>query len=207
MNKSIAMPGAKGGKAKITDIRKAKGSRIRTTDVKSIGKELLAIKDENNNVHPEDLLDAAKDPSSAMHSYITWDDAIAAKKQRINEANYIIRSLEYGIAHVRIIKGKEETVTTSVRMFPSVRTQSGDPEGPSIRVYKEVAAIMKDKSDAQSVYVDCYRYLLGAFGKFRKFSELSGELDKVEEILLGMSDVLDMDPQEIRDQIKNIKRG
>lgn len=207
MKKTIAMPGAKGGKAKITDIRKVKGSRIRLADVKSIGKELLAIKDTHNNVHPEDLLDAAKDPQSTMHSYITWDDAIAAKKQRINEANYIIRSLEYGISHVRIIKGVEETVTTSVRMFPSVKTNHGNSEGPSIRVYKEVASIMQDKEDSTSVYVDCYRYLLGAFGKFQTFSELSGELEKVEDILLGMSGVLGLDPQEIKDQIKNIKRG
>ena len=207
MHKSIAMPGSKNGKAKITDIRKAKGSRLRIADVKSIGKELLAIKDTNNNVHPEDLLEHAKDPSSAMHSYITWCDKTAALKQRINEANYIIRSLEYGISHVRIIKGVEETVKTSVRMFPSVKTNHGDPEGPSIRVYKEVASVMKDKADSTSVYVDCYRYLLGAFGKFQTFSELSGELEKVEEILLGMSGVLGLDPQEIKDQITNIKRG
>ena len=81
------MPGSKDGKAKITDIRKAKGSRIRQADVQSIGKELLAIKDKQGNIHPDDLLEAAKNPKSAMHSYITWDDKAAAYKQRINEAN------------------------------------------------------------------------------------------------------------------------
>jgi len=203
------MPGSKDGKAKIMDIRKSKGSRIRKTDVQSIGKELLAIKDKQGNIHPDDLLEAAKSPKSAMHSYITWDDKAAAYKQRINEANYIIRTLEYGIAHVRIVESsegpKEEYVETSVRMFHSVN-ESGE-DGPGIRVYKEVAAVMKDKDTANSVYVDCYRYLLGAFSRFSKFSELSGELSQVEDILLGMSHVLDMEEDEIKDQIKRIKRG
>ena len=209
MKRTIPMPGSKDGKAKITDIRKAKGSRIRTADVQSIGKELLAIKDKHGNIHPDDLLDAAKNPKSAMHSYITWDDKAAAYKQRINEANYIIRTMEYGIAHVRIVKGadgpKEEYVETTVRMFHSVN--EGGENGPGARVYREVAAVMKDKDTANSVYADCYRYLLGAFSRFSKFSELSGELGKVEEILLGMSAVLDMEEDEIKDQIKRIKRG
>lgn len=209
MKRTIPMPGSKDGKAKIMDIRKSKGSRIRKTDVQSIGKELLAIKDKQGNIHPDDLLEAAKSPKSAMHSYITWDDKAAAYKQRINEANYIIRTLEYGIAHVRIVESsegpKEEYVETSVRMFHSVN-ESGE-DGPGIRVYKEVAAVMKDKDTANSVYVDCYRYLLGAFSRFSKFSELSGELSQVEDILLGMSHVLDMEEDEIKDQIKRIKRG
>ena len=71
----IAMPGAKGGKAKITDSIKLK-FRIRTADVKSIG-ELLVIKDDNN-VHPEDLLDAER--SIICKNSILWDDAIAAWK-------------------------------------------------------------------------------------------------------------------------------
>jgi hypothetical protein len=208
MKRTIPMPGSKDGKAKVTDIRKARGSKIRTADVQSIGKELLAIKDKNGNVHPDDLLEQAKDPSSAMHSYITWNDKAAAYKQRINEANYIIRTMEYGIAHVRIVQGddgpKEEYIETSVRMFHSVKNED---DGPGVRVYKEVAAVMKDKDTANSVYADCYRYLLGAFSRFSKFSELSGELGKVEEILLSMSSVLEMEEDEIKDQIKRIKRG
>lgn len=46
------------------------------------------------NVTPELLLKKAKAKRSPLHDYFEWDDTTAAKKYRIQQAAYILRSIE-----------------------------------------------------------------------------------------------------------------
>jgi len=195
-------------KVKKLGYAKVPGSRIRNSDVDAIGAELDALADDGTGVDPDDVLKAAKDPSSAMHSYFTWSDKAAAYKQRVNEAKYLIRSMQYEISYVKVYhdgeEEREETVQTSVRMFHSVRS---DEDGVPLQVYKTVAEVMQNAADSESVYLDMYRYLLGAFHRFNAFSELADDLGKIEDILLGMADKVGITEKKIKSQISKIKKG
>lgn len=53
--------------------------------------ELLSLSEQNNGVlMPEGVVAAAKAKSSPLHSYFTWDDTAAARKQRLWEARQLI---------------------------------------------------------------------------------------------------------------------
>ena len=195
-------------KVKKLGYAKVPGSRIRSSDVDAIGAELDALAVNGKSVDPDEVLKAAKIKTSAMHSYFTWNDEAAAYKQRVNEAKYLIRSMQYEISYVKVYhdgtEEKEETVQTNVRMFHSVRSED---EGVPIQVYKTVAEVMQNASDSESVYLDMYRYLLGAFHRFNAFSELAGDLGKIEGILLGMADKVGLTEKKIKQQISKIKKG
>ena len=142
-----------------------------------------------------------------MHSYFTWNDKKAAYKHRINEAKYLIRSMQYEITYIKVYEdsGEEEMIQTNVRMFHSV--QEEDSMGVPVQVYKTVAEVMNNAKDSESVYLDMYRYLLGAFHRFNAFSELSSDLGKIEGILLGMADKVGLTEKKIKSQISKIKKG
>lgn len=53
--------------------------------------ELLSLSEQNDGVlMPESVVSAAKAKSSPLHSYFTWDDTAAARKQRLYEARQLI---------------------------------------------------------------------------------------------------------------------
>ena len=55
--------------------------------------ELKAIESRAGKLTPEQVVNAAADEASALHSCFTWDDSEAAAKWRLDEAREIIRSV------------------------------------------------------------------------------------------------------------------
>ena len=45
-------------------------------------------------LQPQDLIDAAEPPDSELHDLFEWDDTIAARKWRLNQARKLIKSIE-----------------------------------------------------------------------------------------------------------------
>lgn len=74
-----------------------------------VGEDLLAIKEINGGLlHPCDVVDAARDEESPLHSYFEWDDSIAAEHHRQGQARKLITS----IVIVRK-KGKKLTIVST----------------------------------------------------------------------------------------------
>jgi hypothetical protein len=44
-------------------------------------------------VRPEDVVDFAKDPTTALHYCFTWDDTKAAKEYRLQQARQVLRAV------------------------------------------------------------------------------------------------------------------
>ena len=55
--------------------------------------ELKVLENRAGKLTPEQVVNAAADKSSALHSCFTWDDSAAAAKWRLDEAREIIRSV------------------------------------------------------------------------------------------------------------------
>lgn len=96
--------------------------------------ELIAlIKDYGNQITPEEVLKHAKKTASALHRYFTWDDTLAAHKQRLNEATSLLLRVKLtmidenenevkipGVVNVRRVDGDEKQSPTVFVWTPKV---------------------------------------------------------------------------------------
>lgn len=63
--------------------------------------ELMAVRDRFGALTPANLVDAARDADSPLHSRFEWDDSTAAEKFRRVQAAELIRSVKVSYADVR----------------------------------------------------------------------------------------------------------
>jgi len=61
--------------------------------MRAIREELHSLMSEGR-LRPEDVVDAARNPNSALHSYFTWDDSDAAAAYRLQEARALIKRVK-----------------------------------------------------------------------------------------------------------------
>lgn len=88
--------GGKAGTARSRiEFRRVDGSHLRTSTVQALGETILQIgtRGKYNAIKAEDLVAAAKNPASPLHSEFDWDDESAATKFRITQARYLLRSI------------------------------------------------------------------------------------------------------------------
>lgn len=81
----------------------------------SVREELQAILDENGDLTPALVVDAARDEDHPLHDRFDWDDSDAAEKWRINQAAHLIRSVKVTreiapdrVIHVRAFIARHE---------------------------------------------------------------------------------------------------
>lgn len=100
-------------------------------------KELRELERANGGVlAPEDVVDKARNPKSALHSAFCWDDTEAARLYRIEQARRLIRvTVEY-------IPASE----TPVKAFVAVRTERYEEGG-----YRHMPTLMRTDTGRKSV--------------------------------------------------------
>lgn len=64
--------------------------------MRAIREELHSLMSEGR-LRPEDVVDAARNPNSALHSYFTWDDSEAAVAYRLQEARALIKRVKVDV--------------------------------------------------------------------------------------------------------------
>lgn len=93
-------------------------------------------------IEKQELVDLARPAESPLHNAFTWDDAQAAEERRLDQAGYLIRSLE--IRHVDV-PGAPPEPNHKVRVFFK------DPDTP--RQFVNVRIVMSDQ--------DLYEKIIG----------------------------------------------
>ena len=63
---------------------------------KAIREELQTLVKDGRLI-PEDVVDAAKNPNSSLHTYFTWDDTEAAAAFRLQEARALIKRVRVSV--------------------------------------------------------------------------------------------------------------
>jgi hypothetical protein len=63
---------------------------------KAIREELQTLVKDGRLI-PEDVVDAAKNPNSSLHTYFTWDDTEAAAAFRLQEARALIKRIRVSV--------------------------------------------------------------------------------------------------------------
>ena len=183
---------------------KVNGSRIRKEDAQEIG-EILGEMAAADSVHPQDVVAAAADPDSVLHKYFTWDDEIAARKQRLTVAGYIIRSMNMRVVYAQIVKESEKNAppreVSVVRMLQSTKDLN---EG---YVYKSTFEVLGDPDATNQCYFNMYTYLMGAFRRFHTLDDLAEDLIDLEAIIINLASRLGKTKTEAKNHIAKIRRG
>ncbi|KPL67406.1 hypothetical protein SZ64_04375 [Erythrobacter sp. SG61-1L] len=106
------------------------GARI-GIDAQIAGEELERIRIRNNGrLESEMVIEAARDEQNPLHSEFQWNDAAAANAYRIEQARYLIRSIEAVVDHneSKPIRAFVSVVRDEDRSYTSVSHAMADPE-------------------------------------------------------------------------------
>lgn len=128
---------------------------------------LQAIRDLGGNVGPADVLSAARDPLSPLHSYFTWDDTEAADRYRLMQAGVLLRRVKYHIS--RVDQETRQITVSTVRATTSVPAERRKTDS---RSYGETTSVMNDEAKRTSVLAGIVRELVALRNKYRTYSEL-----------------------------------
>lgn len=136
-------------------------------------KELKQLEDRKGRLTPEQVLEAASDPKSALHSQFEWDDSKAAYAHRLDQARELIR-------RVKIELVVEERTIKAVAYVRDPDRQTSEPGYiNSMRVTKRTAGAVLT-AELNAIYADLKR----AYGIAEaKSAELPGAAAEVARIM------------------------
>lgn len=117
---------------------------------------------------PDRVVEAARDPASALHAYFTWDNDEAAKRWRAEQARALIRSVKIEV----IVEERAIVVPRYVH----------DPDAPS-GGYVATASIAPASDKAVRVMHDELQRVLGALERARAVAATLGLSDVVERTI------------------------
>ena len=103
-------------------------------------RKALAGLEVKGRLTPMEVVDAARDRGSVLHSYFTWDDAAAAQEHRIEQARQLIRGIQVVVMH----DSKQIATVHYVR----------DPRAdPAAQGYVSVSQLQREPENAQAMLV------------------------------------------------------
>ena len=126
-------------------------------------------------LRPDDVVERARSPNSALHKYFEWDDTDAAAAYRLHQARQVIRAV------VRLVP-RQTAPSIAVRAFislPSDRAQGG---------YRAVEDVASDEARAAEAMAELRRLLARLEMRY-------GALASVSEVLTRIGDVLNQQAQ------------
>jgi hypothetical protein len=118
----------------------------------------------------DQVVDAAKDPSSPLHEYFEWSDDVAAHRYRLSQARALVQQCK--------IEAKVAKRKVAIRQY--VR----DPEVDStVQGYVAITAVRKEQDLALEVVTREFMAIGSALKRARRLASyfgLEGELDEIE---------------------------
>lgn len=140
--------------------------------MRAIREELHSLMSEGH-LRPEDVVDAARNPNSALHSYFTWDDSEAAAAYRLQEARALIKRVK-----VDVVRTDEEVV----RVPSFIRSDGG---------YQETQVVTVNKPDHYSAILITLAQVSTMLTNLAA-PELDELVEHVEAVRLGISQKRDV---------------
>ena len=139
----------------------------KNADPQAIGEAIERVRlDRGGELHPGDLVDAAKDPASVLHRHFEWDNKVAAESYRLDQARAIIRL-------VRVVdKDGDQS-----RAFVSIRSDHGVS-------YRSIGDVLQSKDLRERVLEQAEKDLAAWQTRYRELHDL---VERVEPIRAEIS--------------------
>lgn len=133
--------------------------------------ELEAVAQEHGNVlRPEDVIEYARDPNTALHARFSWDNSHAAHQWRLHQARNLIR---VSIKHI----GRE--IQTPIRAFVSLKSDRTAEGGG----YRSTVQVMSDSDRRDEMLRDALADLVAIRRKYSHLQELAQIFAAVDQLL------------------------
>lgn len=132
-----------------------------------------AIRDlakKHGSITAEIVVKAASKKTSPLHPHFDWDDTVAARKWRLEQASSLIRKI-----NVQYIVGEERTV--SVRAFHNV-TDDEEPGG----FYVPIDTALSVESYRDQLLSNCKRDMAAFRAKYAALSEVASVIEAMGSV-------------------------
>ena len=144
------------------------GSRLSKKSVAAIGPRLFALR-EDGSLTPEAVVKDARKKDSPLHPFFEWDNEAAAAAHRIEQARYLIRSVDI------VITQDDGGEPKNVRAFVSI-------EGDGEAKYIDTLAAMNDPDHRRAVVARALEELEHWRKRYERFSELGDIFAAMEKV-------------------------
>lgn len=125
-------------------------------DPQKIGEALEEIAGKNQgHITPEAIVESAKDRKGVLHRHFEWDDSVAAKKYRLDQARSIVQSI-----HV-----EADTESGYSRAFLSIREKDGT-------AYRTITEVLQSADLQSKVLAAAERDLLAFESRYRSLEDV-----------------------------------
>ena len=167
---------------KVLNFAFSRGSRFPAGQAETVGKFLVELQERSGSeeLKPQQILDAARPKSSPIHEYFTWDDHKAADQQRLQEAAYLLRSIQ--IEYVDL--GPQHQAGT-MRMLVNLRRDPVDDEDhpvPSDRVYLPMISVLQDRERRRQLLLEALDQAIHWRNRYSYFKELATVFEAIEQV-------------------------
>lgn len=151
------------------NIYPAEGSRLTAEQAQRYGERVLELYAEHHQITKDAVLADATKRRSPLHDFFEWDDQAASHLFRLDQARYLLRSLEIRVA--RVVHGEEQQVP--VRLFHMVKEKNGEEH----RFLVTLQDAQEDPEQFDQIVADALRGLVAYVRKHRVLTQLSGIID------------------------------
>lgn len=139
------------------------GSHLPKERAQATGEELERLRKKHGQISAEIVEREARPPTSPLHYGLTWDDAAAAHKCRLDEARDLINST----CVVVMVGGKEHRSPAFISI--TLDTNTGTRE----KKYVEITEAMIDPASREALLAQAKRELESFRRKYQMLQELS----------------------------------
>ena len=130
--------------------------------------ELEAIQKRHRGLlRPEDVVEFATDPDTALHAQFTWDDDEAAGKWRVHQARNVIR------VHVQVIENDSQPVKVWVSLTEDRRQGNG---------YRSMTDVMSDDSRRERLLEQAEKEMNVFVSKYSNLKELASVIAAMKKV-------------------------
>lgn len=134
--------------------------------------ELKSLERPDGSLLPEDVVEFARDPNTALHSRFTWDDGEAATQYRLWQARQIIRVV------VREVPNAE--AREPVRAYVSLESDRTNGGG-----YRTLTSVMNDDDRRAELLLQAKRDARLFASRYRVLQEMAKVIEEIENAVAG----------------------
>jgi hypothetical protein len=154
---------------------------ILSEDAKQFIRELV---NENGEITPQDLVEAARDDNTPIHGLFNWDDESAANEQRLNTARTILRRVTFA----------RTTRSITLKVPAYIRNPNALAR---VQSYKLIEKIEQRSEEAREVLAMELKRIMGAIDRGRAIAgvlDLGDYFDEMLEMAQTVERILDGTP-------------
>ena len=150
-----------------------KGSRLSEEQAQRYGESISKLVElGDGRVSPKVIVDDARNSSSPLHDFFVWDNDLAAEKYRLEQASYLLRSIQVTVKH--------DDTKTEIRAFHNVVVKITDDV--SERTYIQIDRALNEEELYQQILEQAMKTLENWKRKYQQYKEFADVIKAIDNL-------------------------